>query len=90
MPLYEYKCQNCGRQLEILRTLSDTSSPPCSACGSENLIRLVSRVSVIKSSHDRASDLSWVDKDLARRLKKKANAKLNPALKETLDRMESQ
>jgi hypothetical protein len=47
-------------------------------------------VSVVKSEQDRASDLSWVDKNLAGRIRRKASHKLSPALQETVDRMESQ
>jgi hypothetical protein len=52
--------------------------------------RLISAVSVVKSEQDRASDLSWVDKNLAGRIKRKASHKLSPALQETVDRMESE
>jgi hypothetical protein len=50
---------------------------------------LISRVSVIKSEHARLADPSWIDGNLARRLKRKASGELSPALKGTLDRMES-
>jgi len=71
MPLYEYHCQDCGRQVTILRGFSDTSPLFCFVCGGENLTKLISRVSIVKSGKDRIRDLSWVDKDLAQRLKKK-------------------
>ena len=73
MPFYEYHCQDCGGQITILRCLSDTSSPLCFVCGSANLTKLISRVSIVKSGKDRIRDLSWVDKDLAHRLKKNAS-----------------
>jgi hypothetical protein len=50
---------------------------------------LISRVSVIKSERARLADPSWIDQNLARRLKKKANGELSPALEGTLDRMKS-
>jgi hypothetical protein len=53
------------------------------------MTRLISRVSVVKSEQDRTRDLSWVDRDLAGRIKKKASGKLNPGLREAVDRMES-
>jgi putative FmdB family regulatory protein len=90
VPVYEYECQDCGNQVTIIRLLSDTSPPICSACDSKKLTRLISQVAVVKSSKQRATDVSWIDKDLAGRLKKKAKGKLSPAFKETLNRMESQ
>lgn len=89
MPLYEYRCRDCDKRVTIRHGYSDSASPHCPLCNGENLTRLISHVSVVKSSQDRVRDLSWVDRDLARRLKKKASGKLNPALQETLDRMES-
>jgi hypothetical protein len=53
------------------------------------MTRLISRVSIVKSEQDRTRDLSWVDRDLAGRIKKKASGRLNPGLQETVDRMES-
>jgi putative FmdB family regulatory protein len=90
MPIYEYRCQHCGQRVALLRSVTDTSSPRCSICGKENLTRLISRVSVVRSETDGVRDMSWVDKELARRIKKKASGKLNPAFKATLDRMESE
>lgn len=52
MPIYEYRCQNCGRRVSILwRSFSDVEAKPpqCSRCGSHNLSRLISRVSVLHS-----------------------------------------
>ena len=89
MPLYEYLCKDCGRRAEIRRRFDDPSLPRCPACGGEHMARRFSRVAIVKSEHDRTTDLSWVDRDLARRLKKKASSKLNPSLQDSLDRMES-
>ena len=50
--------------------------------------RIITSVFFAKSKQERCSDLSWVDKNLAGRIKKKASRKLNPALKDTVDRME--
>jgi len=41
MPLYEYLCQDCGRQSEILIS-SATSQPSCRSCGGKNLKKLLS------------------------------------------------
>jgi len=89
MPLYEYHCQECQQKVTIWRSFSDTSSPRCPICDSEDLTRLISQISIVKSGKDRVRDLSWVDRDLARRLRKKADGKLSPAFEQTLDKMES-
>ena len=51
MPIYEYRCQDCRRRVEVLvKTFSaDATTPPCPRCGSDRLHRLISRVTVIKS-----------------------------------------
>lgn len=89
MPIYEYDCQDCEELVMLTRGMFDESTPVCPECGRDNLKRHFSKVSVVKSETDRARDVSWVDKDLARRLRKKSKGKLSPQFKETLDRMES-
>ena len=42
MPLYEYKCQECGEIQEVLQPNSTAEQPPCSNCGSEKTNRLIS------------------------------------------------
>ena len=32
MPIYEYKCLNCGNQLEVMQKISDTPLQECSNC----------------------------------------------------------
>ncbi|NLY75856.1 MAG: zinc ribbon domain-containing protein [Firmicutes bacterium] len=44
MPLYEFKCPECGREFEELCPLGATSWP-CPNCKSENTIRKISRFS---------------------------------------------
>ncbi len=89
MPIYEYRCQECEQLVTLSRSMFDESNPVCPECGGDNLKRNFSKVSVVKSETDRARDVSWVDKDLARRLRKKSKGKLSPQFRETLDRMES-
>jgi len=89
VPIYEYRCRDCGQQLAILRGLSDSSKPRCPACGGDDLARLISRVAVIRSERDRAANPSWIDENLARRLSKKVSGKLSPALEATLDGIKS-
>jgi putative FmdB family regulatory protein len=42
MPLYEYVCQDCEAQAELL--VSSTREPECPACGSRKLTKLLSVV----------------------------------------------
>ena len=42
MPIYEYKCDQCNHQLEILQKISDDPATTCPECGGESLRKLVS------------------------------------------------
>ena len=42
MPIYEYRCQACGHDLEKLQRMSDAPLTDCPACGEAQLKRLVS------------------------------------------------
>lgn len=43
MPIYEYQCDACGRQTEVLQKISDSPLTDCPACGQPSLRKLVSR-----------------------------------------------
>jgi putative FmdB family regulatory protein len=45
MPLFEFRCNACGAVSEVLVLRGDAAGPRCSACGSPDLARLVSRFS---------------------------------------------
>ncbi|MBT8493478.1 MAG: zinc ribbon domain-containing protein [Deltaproteobacteria bacterium] len=45
MPIYEYKCPECGAVSEIMHSMSDESVRSCEACGNQGLERLISRTS---------------------------------------------
>ena len=42
MPIYEYRCESCGEELEKLQRMSDDKLVDCPACGEPALKRLVS------------------------------------------------
>jgi len=44
MPIYEYRCADCGHRLEALQRLADTPLLVCPACGKESLVKLMSAV----------------------------------------------
>ena len=47
MPIYEYKCNECGEMQEVLhKSMQTIESVKCSNCGSEDLIRLISMANV--------------------------------------------
>ena len=33
MPLYEYRCQDCGETIEVIQKFSDSPLSECEACG---------------------------------------------------------
>ena len=39
MPIFEYKCGECGRMSEFLETAGDTSVKSCAHCGSKDLVK---------------------------------------------------
>jgi len=42
MPIYEYRCAECGHELEKLQKISDAPLVDCPACGKPALQKLVS------------------------------------------------
>lgn len=43
MPVYEYKCNDCGKEFEYQQRMSDPEKTDCEACGKSALERLISR-----------------------------------------------
>lgn len=41
MPFYEYKCSNCGHELEELQSIKDAPLKKCPVCGKETLQKLM-------------------------------------------------
>lgn len=53
MPIYEYRCSDCGRRVQLFfRSFSAVSEAACPHCGSSNLGRLPSRVARVRSESD--------------------------------------
>jgi putative FmdB family regulatory protein len=42
MPFYEYRCQACGAQVEVLQKITDAPLKKCTECGKNQLQKLVS------------------------------------------------
>lgn len=89
MPVYDFHCEECGQVFELRRGMTEEQPVHCQACGSSTCRRIFGSVSIVKSGADRAKDVSWIDRDLARRLRKKSGGVLSPEFKRTLDRMEA-
>lgn len=56
MPIYEYRCRQCGRRLSIWwRSVAqmERSRPRCPGCQGEDLDRLVSRAAFVRSGESR-------------------------------------
>jgi len=43
MPIYEYRCDNCGHELETIQKLSEAPLTTCPACAKDALRKKVSR-----------------------------------------------
>lgn len=105
MPIYEYRCHDCRRRVNIWwRTFSEAEAEEarCPRCGGENLTRLVSRVRVIRSEESRLEDLADpanlgdLDEDdprsIARWMRKMSDEvgeDLGPEFGEMVDRLEA-
>jgi putative FmdB family regulatory protein len=88
MPFYEYSCEKCGEDVTIRHGMEDTSPQSCPICGSGRLTRVFSGFSIARSEADRTSDLSWIDRDVSRRLRTKADGKLSNGFRDSLDRLD--
>lgn len=44
MPIYEYRCQSCNHELEVLQKLSDPELSDCPSCNQPELKKLISAV----------------------------------------------
>ena len=59
MPLYEYRCADCGRLTEVLvRSGEAPQHPACGSCGSERTSRRLSRVRRGRTDADVAAESS--------------------------------
>ena len=44
MPIYEYRCDKCGQEFELFRSITDNGTPSCKSCGGP-VKKLISRSS---------------------------------------------
>ncbi|MHC1742554.1 MAG: zinc ribbon domain-containing protein [Syntrophobacteraceae bacterium] len=59
MPIYEFRCQACGKKSEIITfRVSEEVTPTCQHCGGNQLNRMMSRVRVRLSEETRLERLA--------------------------------
>ncbi len=59
MPIYEYRCDDCGKISEFLLIKSEeTFTPECKKCKSKKMSRVLSRVRVVRSEESRMENLA--------------------------------
>jgi putative FmdB family regulatory protein len=63
MPLFEYRCQQCGEDFERLERHSSAAAR-CPACGGDDLEKLISRAAV-SSEHTQKRALDGAKKRIA-------------------------
>ena len=100
MPVYEYRCQGCGKRTSVfVRSMSTDVRAKCEHCGSERLSRLISRVTVPRSRGGEdafdESMLAGVDENdprsmarFARRMRDEMGEETGPEFDEAIAQME--
>ena len=68
MPIYEFRCEDCGKISEFLMIKSDEKvALECKRCGGKKMFRVLSKVRVIRSEESRMESLAdpskWGDLD---------------------------
>lgn len=57
MPIYEYRCEKCGNEIEVMHKVSDPSPQVCPKCNEHALARMMSRTSFQLKGGGWGSDL---------------------------------
>jgi putative FmdB family regulatory protein len=59
VPIYEYRCEKCGKVSSFLvRSVSSPFQPSCKKCQSPEMTRLISRVARVRSEESRLEALA--------------------------------
>lgn len=73
MPIYEYRCESCGHELDVLQKLSEDPLRDCPECESSALRRLISAPSF------RLKGDGWYETDFKSDKEKKRNLVESPS-----------
>ena len=65
MPIYEYRCEACGHELEAIQKMSDAPLADCPECGDASLKKLISAAGF------RLKGSGWYETDFKGGAKKK-------------------
>jgi putative FmdB family regulatory protein len=68
MPIYEYRCESCGAELEKLQKISAPALRECPECGKDTLVKLMS------ASSFRLKGSGWYETDFKTGKKKNGAA----------------
>jgi putative FmdB family regulatory protein len=58
MPIYEYRCEECGSFSTFLVLKQEGFAPACNKCGGKRLTKLISRVARLHSDAERMERLA--------------------------------
>ena len=61
MPIYEYRCEECGKRSSALLSSYASADPVCPHCGKPALRRLVSTFATARSGEDDGDDFGSDD-----------------------------
>ncbi len=67
MPIYEYQCQSCGHEFEILQKVSDSPLTQCPECQQDSLQKKISAAGF------RLKGSGWYETDFKKGSEKKHN-----------------
>jgi putative FmdB family regulatory protein len=97
MPIYEYRCEACGKISEfLLIKTEEVFTPQCKRCKSKKMTRVLSKVRAIRSEESRMESLAdpskWGDLDekdpkSMAKMMKKLGKEFGEELGEDADRM---
>ncbi len=69
MPIYDFQCQFCGNEVEVLQKISDDPLKDCIACGKPDMKKKVSAAAF------RLSGAGWYETDFKKGKKKNLTQK---------------
>ena len=72
--LYDYKCSNCGHEIEIIQKISDKPKIICPKCNSKSLKKLISAPSF------RLKGGGWYETDFKTGKKRRIFQQMNPQM----------